>query len=288
MKTNLDEKAERLIFKGQTLSLCSPIVMGILNVTPDSFSDGGSYLHVNQAVDRVRKMLEEGAKIIDIGGESTRPGSDFISEQEEIDRVIPVIEKIRSDFPHCIISIDTTKYSVAKAALELGAHFINDISGLQKDPRFVDLCETYDAGLILMHSKGEPKTMQQAPHYVDVMKELKAFFFYQLQLTSERLLDRVILDPGFGFGKTAEHNLIIANHLKELTHYGCPILVGASRKTIISSILGGVPVEQRLTGTIAFHYDLLTKGAKILRVHDVKEAVESVKVFNSIQSQKLV
>ncbi len=287
METYFREKSERLIIKGQTLSLISPIVMGILNLTPDSFADGGKYTTIDLACKRVSEMNQEGATIIDVGGESTRPGAEPVSDEEEFKRVVPVVEELIKQFPKKLFSIDTTKLKTAKACLKAGAHIINDVSGLQIHPEFVDLCEEYDAGLVIMHSKGNPKTMQNAPFYEDVIKEIKKFFFYQLQLTDERILNRVILDPGFGFAKTAEHNLIISHHLNELTHFGCPLLVGASRKSIIGQILGGKPAQDRLIGTVTFHYDALTKGAKILRVHDVKEEAESIAVFNAIQKKTL-
>ena len=285
METYFREKSERLIIKGQTLSLISPIVMGILNLTPDSFADGGKYTTIDLACKRVSEMNQEGATIIDVGGESTRPGAEPVSDEEEFKRVVPVVEELIKQFPKKLFSIDTTKLKTAKACLKAGAHIINDVSGLQLHPEFVDLCEEHDAGLILMHSKGNPKNMQNAPFYEDVIKEIKSFFFYQLQLTSERLLNRVVIDPGFGFSKTAVHNLTISHYLSELTQFGCPLLVGASRKSIIGQILDGKPAQDRLIGTIAFHYDALTKGAKILRVHDVKEAVESIAVFNAIQKK---
>jgi len=287
LETHFQENSERLIIKGQTLSLISPIVMGILNLTPDSFADGGKYTTIDLACKRVSEMIQDGAAIIDVGGESTRPGSDSVSEEEELKRVVPVVKELIKQFPETLFSIDTTKLEIAKSCLKAGAHIINDVSGLQMHPEFVDLCEEYDAGLVIMHSKGNPKTMQNAPSYEDVIKEIKTFFFYQLQLTCERLIDKVVLDPGFGFAKTAEHNLTISHNLSELIHFGCPILVGASRKSIIGQILGGKPSQDRLIGTVVFHYDALTKGAKILRVHDVKEAAESISVFNAIQKQSL-
>lgn len=287
MEKNTSLRSERLILKGQTLSVSTPIVMGILNLTPDSFSDGGKFNNIEKAIAQCESMITDGAKIIDVGGESTRPGAESVSETEELNRVIPVLKELVSAFPKTFFSIDTTKYEVAKQALKVGTHILNDVSGLQNEARFVDLCEEFDAGLIIMHSKGEPKTMQQAPVYNDVIQELKTFFFHQLQLTTNRLLDRIILDPGFGFGKTHEHNVQIAHHLRELTRFGVPVLVGASRKATIGKILGDKPVDERLIGTLAFHYDNLQKGAKILRVHDVKPAFESILVYNAISKQAL-
>lgn len=286
-KLNTNFKSERLVFKGQTLSVSTPIIMGILNLTPDSFSDGGSFSSVQSAVNHAEQMICDGATILDLGGESTRPGAETISFEEEKQRVIPVLRELVKKFPETFFSIDTTKYEIAKMAFDEGAHILNDISGLQNDMRFVDLCETYETGLVIMHSKGNPKIMQQNPVYADVMEEIKEFFFYSLQATSSRLLERTIIDPGFGFGKTTEHNLIIANRLAELNHFGSPLMVGASRKSSIGKILGDKPVGERLIGTVAFHYDNLVKGAKILRVHDVKPAFESILVYNAITKQSL-
>ncbi|MAO63449.1 MAG: dihydropteroate synthase [Balneola sp.] len=259
--------------------------MGILNVTPDSFSDGGRYTDMNRAMDRIHIMQKNGAEIIDVGGESTRPGAEPVSVQEELDRVMPVLEKGIPIFNKAEFSIDTTKQEVAKEALELGVSFVNDVSGL-KDPVLADLCAEYDATYILMHSQGDPKTMQQDPQYDDVVSDLLSFFGDKLTLLQERGVQKVILDPGIGFGKTLEHNLKLIAHLEEFQKFGFPVLVGASRKSLIGTILDGQPAEDRLTGTIALHYHALMKGANILRVHDVKEASDSIRIFNAVQSQQ--
>ncbi|HBQ58638.1 MAG TPA: dihydropteroate synthase [Balneolaceae bacterium] len=259
--------------------------MGILNVTPDSFSDGGRYTDMNRAMDRIHIMQKNGAEIIDVGGESTRPGAEPVSVQEELDRVMPVLEKGIPIFNKAEFSIDTTKQEVAKEALERGVSFVNDVSGL-KDPVLADLCAEYDATYILMHSQGDPKTMQQDPQYDDVVSDLLSFFGDKLTLLQERGVQKVILDPGIGFGKTLEHNLKLIAHLEEFQKFGFPVLVGASRKSLIGTILDGQPAEDRLTGTIALHYHALMKGANILRVHDVKEASDSIRIFNAVQSQQ--
>lgn len=268
--------------RDRTLDLSFPQIMGILNATPDSFSDGGNFNELESALGRIGLMISQGASIIDIGGESTRPGSDPVTEQEELDRVLPILEKAIPQFPDTLFSIDTTKYRVAEEALKLGTHFVNDISGMQKEPRLVDLCHQYNAGYILMHSQGNPKTMQQDPAYDNVVQDIFRFFEKQLQRVDEKRLDRVVLDPGIGFGKTLDHNLKLLANLTEFQKLGYPIMVGASRKSMIGTLLGDRPVDDRVTGTVAVHYHALMKGANIIRVHDVKEASDSLKIFNAI------
>jgi dihydropteroate synthase len=273
-----------LAIRDKTLDLSSPKIMGILNATPDSFSDGGNFSEVEAALDRIGRMISRGAHIIDIGGESTRPGSEAVTEQEELDRVLPILERAISQFPDTFFSIDTTKYRVAQEALKLGAHFINDISGLQKEPRFVDLCVQYDAGYVMMHSQGNPKTMQKDPTYDNVIADIKQFLKTRINKAREKGLENIIIDPGIGFGKTLEHNLTLIAHLDEFLDLGCPILVGASRKSMIGQILNDRPVDDRLTGTIVVHYHAMLNGANIIRVHDVKEAHDSLQIFKSIRA----
>lgn len=260
--------------------------MGILNATPDSFSDGGKYTDLNRAMDRIHIMLKNGADIIDVGGESTRPGADPVSVQQEIDRVIPLLEKAIPVFRKAEFSIDTTKFEVAQKALKAGAKIVNDVSGLQKEPRLADLCAEFDAAYVLMHTQGDPKTMQQNPEYEDVVADVTAFFEKQLTEVKKRGVQKIILDPGIGFGKTLEHNLKLIAHLDKFHKFGLPILVGASRKSMIGKILNDRPTDERVTGTIALHYHALLKGANIVRVHDVKEASDSIRIFNAVQSQQ--
>lgn len=267
-------------------SFLPPQIMGIINATPDSFSDGGHYLDVSRAMDRIHIMIKNGATIIDVGGESTRPGADPVSEKEEIDRVLPLLEKAIPVFGQAHFSIDTTKYTVAKKALEAGVTFVNDVSGLQKEPKLADLCAEYDATYVLMHSQGDPKTMQKNPEYEDVVADVTTFFEKKLIEAKKRGVQKIILDPGIGFGKTLQHNLKLIAHLDKFQKFDLPILVGASRKSLIGKILNGRPTDDRITGTVALHYHALTKGAKILRVHDVKEASDSIRIFNAIQSQQ--
>lgn len=274
-----------LKLRNLTLSLDAPVVMGILNATPDSFSDGGDYDSVDKAFERIQKMVEQGAEIIDIGGESTRPGSDPVSDSEELDRVMPILEKAISAFPNTLFSSDTTKYTVAKAALEAGVHMINDVSGLAKEPRLTNLCAQYKAGYVLMHSKGDPKTMQKNPVYEDVVAEISDYFKEKISVLKQSGVESIILDPGLGFGKTLLHNLQIVRELRNFLTFGYPILVGASRKSMIGQILGNRNTDGRLTGTVALHYHTLLQGVKILRVHDVQEAFDSIQVFNALTNK---
>lgn len=258
--------------------------MGILNATPDSFSDGGEYNEVESALGRIGLMVSQGAHIIDIGGESTRPGSDPVTEQQELDRVLPILEQAISQFPETLFSIDTTKYRVAEEALKLGTHFVNDVSGLQKEPRFADLCVQYNAGYVMMHAQGDPKNMQEDPSYEDVVNDIKQFLREGIQKSEKKGLQNIIIDPGIGFGKTLDHNLKLIADLKEFQELGYPILVGASRKFMIGQILDDRPTDERLIGTVAVHYHAMINGANIIRVHDVKEAHDSLQVFNAISS----
>lgn len=257
--------------------------MGILNTTPDSFSDGGKFISVQKAVDRMAEMAEQGATIIDIGGESTRSGADPVSEEEELHRVIPVLEEGIRKFPKLFFSVDTTKFKVAREALKAGAHIINDVSGLGAEPRLADLCSEADAAYVLMHTKGNPKTMQKNPQYDDVVQEIRNFFIERLKQLKQAGVRNVILDPGIGFGKTKEHNLRIIQQLEKFTTLNQPILVGASRKTVIGEVLDGRSVDGRLAGTIALHYHSLLNGANIIRVHDVREAADSIKIFQALK-----
>lgn len=279
----MNSNSTALPLRDRTISLERPVVMGILNVTPDSFSDGGKYGSVQQAVDAVSQMVDEGAAIIDIGGESTRPGADPVSEPEEINRVIPVLEQVLKIYPNTFFSIDTTKYQVAEKSLELGAHIINDISGLQKEPRLAELCATYQAGYVLMHSRGDPQTMQKNPEYQDVVDDIYAFLKKGVEQLQQAGVLSIMVDPGIGFGKTLQHNLEIIKELKKFITLGCPLLVGASRKSMIGKLLDKRPADGRLAGTLAVHYHCLLHGAKILRVHDVQEAVDSVKIFEALK-----
>jgi dihydropteroate synthase len=265
---------------GWVVDYSHPRVMGILNCTPDSFSDGGRFNSIDLAITRLDTMVAEGATMIDVGGESTRPGSDPVSVDDELNRVIPVLEIALKKFPDIYFSIDTTKYEVAEAALDLGVDFINDVSGLRKEPRFVQLCSDYDAGIIIMHSVGDPKTMQLDPNYSDVVTEVRDFLRSKVDLCKDTGIRNIIIDPGFGFGKSLDHNLELLRALNLIDYV--PVLVGISRKSMLGQLLNGRNTDGRLAATISAHFFALLQGAKILRVHDVQEAVDSVKVFEAL------
>ena len=259
--------------------------MGVLNVTPDSFSDAGQFFSLERAVAHAEQMVDEGAGLIDIGGESTRPGSEFVSEAEELRRVIPVIERLAgiSSVP---ISIDTTKSSVARAALEAGAEIVNDISGLRFDPQIAGEVANAKAGLILMHSRGTPKTMQQLPPVQNIMKEVINGLRESISFARQRGVasQSIAIDPGIGFGKTAEQNLGLIANLEQLSREfsDFPIVIGTSRKSFIGKLLNNTPADQRLYGTIASTVAAVMNGAHIVRVHDVQAAVEAMRMADAI------
>ena len=257
--------------------------MGILNITPDSFSDGGKYLRTSRAIDRAFAMVDHGADIIDIGGESTRPGSDFISKDEELQRIVPVIQEIRNQDSEILISIDTYKSDVAEIAIDLGANIVNDISGLTFDQNMSTFLSGKDIPVIIMHINGKPKTMQSNPIYDDLINDINSFFKKQIIFAQSNgiVRDNIILDPGIGFGKTFNHNLTIINNLKELCNLGHPIMVGTSRKAFIGDILD-VPPSERVEGTIASVVASVINGANIVRVHDVKEIKKAIMVTEKI------
>jgi len=261
------------------------LIMGILNVTPDSFSDGGKYLEKNTAINHALEMIDEGADIIDIGGESTRPFSDPVSLKEEISRVIPVIEGIRKESDICI-SIDTTKSQVATAALNSGASVINDVSAMEVDPLMVDVALKFDCPLIIMHMKGTPKNMQDDPQYESLISDIKDYLLDRIDFIISKGINpkKIVIDPGIGFGKTVENNFEIINNLKHFTSMDFPVLLGASRKSFIGISLN-LPEEDRLEGSLAANIIGFQNGAKIFRVHDVAETNKALiianKIFNS-------
>ncbi len=258
------------------------LIMGILNVTPDSFYDGGRYNLTDKALKRAEEILQEGADFIDIGGESTRPGSEPITLEEEMDRVLPVIEKLKG-FP-IPISIDTYKSKIAEEALKLGATIINDISGLTFDQRMVEVAAKYNSYVVIMHIKGTPKTMQMNPEYQDVVGEIKEFLEKQIDYAVNSGLERakLIIDPGIGFGKKLEHNLEILKEIDEFKTLRVPIMIGHSRKSMIGHLLDNKPPEERLFGTLAISAYLIQNRIDILRVHDVRPNVELRKVLEAI------
>ena len=261
------------------------LVMGVLNVTPDSFSDGGQFYSLDRAVAHAEQMIAEGADIIDIGGESTRPGSAFVSEEEELLRVIPVIEKLAT--PTSVpISIDTTKSSVARAALVAGAEIVNDISALRFDPLIADEAARAGAGLVLMHSRGTPKTMQQLPPVEDIMNEVIEGLRESIAVAQRHgvATESIAIDPGIGFGKTAAQNVELIANLDQLADEFAefPLLIGTSRKSFIGKLLDGAAADERLYGTVASIAASVLKGVHIVRVHDVKAAVEAARVADQI------
>jgi len=260
------------------------LVMGILNATPDSFYDGGRYTTLEAALARAEQMLAEGADILDIGGESTRPGSDPVPEDEELRRVVPLIEAIHIRHPNAILSVDTTKSRVAELALQAGACIVNDISGMTFDPHMPAVVARAGALVVLMHIKGTPKTMQQNPTYHDVVAEVRA----TLESHTRRALqagiprEHIWIDPGIGFGKTVAHNLKLLRGLPQLKALGYPVLVGTSRKSFIGHLLDGLPPEERLEGTLATLALAVAWGADVVRVHDVQAAVRAVKIADAL------
>ena len=265
-------------FNSHSLSLEYPAVMGILNLTPDSFSDGGNYMDPNLAVEKALQMVDEGAQIIDLGGESTRPGSDPVSEKEEIRRVIPILEKLPLD--QFLISIDTTKAEVARLSLELGAHIINDVSG--GNEKLLNIAQKNKSGFILMHAQGNPKNMQEQPSYMNPVSEIRSFFDRKKEQLQSLNLPRVWIDPGIGFGKTLSHNLELMKNLDGFTDDAWGVLLGSSRKSWIDHLCGAPDPAKRMGGSIASALDAVSKGAEIIRVHDVLETVQALQVAKEL------
>jgi dihydropteroate synthase len=259
-----------------------PLIMGILNVTPDSFYDGGKYFSKDDAINRGLKLVEDGADIIDIGGESTRPGSEPVSEEEELKRVLPVISELsrRTDIP---ISIDTYKGRVARAAIDSGAQIVNDISGLKFDANMAQVVAEKDVPVVIMHIKGTPKDMQSNPHYEDVIQELLDYFEERIRYAINNGIDsnKIIIDPGIGFGKRLVDNLAIIKNIGSFKIFGKPIMIGISRKSFIGKILD-LPPDERLEGSITATMHALYSGVKIVRVHDVKEMKRCIRIYNEI------
>lgn len=259
-----------------------PVLMGILNVTPDSFSDGGKYSDLKAALFQAEAMLEQGADIIDIGGESTRPGAPAVSEQDEINRVIPVIKALKSEFA-CAISLDTSKAAVMQQGLEAGIDMINDVCALSQ-PNALAVAASSNVPVCLMHMQGTPRTMQNNPQYDDLIQDIETFFKDKIAECEQAGLakDRLILDPGFGFGKSLADNYQLLNQLDKFESLGCPVLAGISRKSMLGNLLDLAPTERTNASVVAATL-ALTKGAKILRVHDVKETKQAIEIFNAMK-----
>ncbi len=269
---------------GHTLDLSQPQVMGILNVTPDSFSDGGNYFDPDRALRQALNMVSQGAAIIDIGGESTRPGADPVSVEEELHRVVPLVEALAKELP-VPISVDTTKPEVMREAVAAGAGMINDVMALRQ-PGALETVTQLQVPVCLMHMQGQPRTMQSDPHYEHVVEDVMGFL--NDRVTACELAgiprDRILLDPGFGFGKTLQHNLELLNSLNRFQRLGLPLLVGISRKSMIGTLLGDRPVNGRLYGSLAAAVIAAMKGAAVVRVHDVAETVDTLKIVAALSS----
>jgi dihydropteroate synthase len=267
--------------KGQLIDLSIPKVMGILNVTPNSFFDGGKYKNENEIILQVEKMLFEGAAFIDIGAYSSKPSAEFVSEQEEIDRIVPVIELILKQFPETLLSIDTFRAEVAKASIESGAAITNDIAAGELDDKMFDVISKYNVPYIMMHMRGNPQTMQSMTQYDDIVKEILFYFSEKVNKARSFGINDLILDPGFGFAKTTDQNYEVLQKMELFNLLELPVLAGVSRKSMIYKTLNNT-AQEALNGTTVLNTIALTKGAKILRVHDVKEAMECITLFNKV------
>ena len=268
---------------GKLITLDKPLVMGIINATPDSFHIN-SRTNTDNALYIAEGMISAGAGILDIGGYSSRPGAIEISLQEELDRVIPIIEKIHMSFPEISLSIDTFRAKVAAESIASGASMVNDISSGDDDPEMMSIVAKSNVPYVMMHKKGSPQTMQENPTYNNVVLEVLHYFSEKLKLAQDLGIKDIIIDPGFGFGKTIAHNYELLNALPDFAFFGKPVLVGISRKSMIQKVLK-TDTEHALNGTTVLHTIALSKGAKILRVHDVKEAVECIKIMNALNGE---
>lgn len=269
--------------KGNLVDISSPKVMGILNLTPDSFFDGGVHSSDELIELQVAKMIDEGATFIDVGAYSSRPGADAISEDEELRRIVPVIETLINKFPDLLISIDTFRSKVASECIAAGASMINDISAGHLDPDMMETIARHQVPFIMMHMKGTPQNMQQHTQYDDLIKDINFYFSERINKARSLQIKDIIIDPGFGFAKTLKQNYELLNHLDLLQFHDCPMLIGLSRKSMVYQPLG-TSASEALNGTTALHAVGLMKGASMLRVHDVKEAVECVQLINQLRS----
>lgn len=266
---------------GKLVDLSTPIVMGILNITPDSFYDGNPHGNLKSWMTKAQEMIEAGATFIDVGGMSSRPGAKIVDPEEELGRIVPVISELLKAFPETLISVDTFQAEVARAVLDLGVHMINDISGGHLDADLWKVISLYQVPYVLMHMKGKPENMQDQPAYTNVVKDLLDYFSQRIHEAQQAGIKQIIVDPGFGFGKTVEQNYQLLQQLSLFQFFDRPVMVGLSRKSMIYKVLGTTP-KQALNGTTALHMVALQQGAKILRVHDVKEAVETCALFDQL------
>lgn len=270
----------------RVLDLSQPAIMGVLNLTPDSFFDGGQFIELRAAVAHAAKMVEEGAVIIDVGGESTRPGAEPVSEQQELDRVLPVVERLVAEVD-AVISIDTMKPAVMGAACAMGAHMINDVRALRA-PHALQAAQDGGAAVCLMHMQGEPRTMQHSPQYADVMAEVRAFLSERILACEAAGIDRarIVVDPGFGFGKSLAHNLSMLANLDALADLQVPLMVGMSRKSMLGTILDGAPADQRLFAGVAAAALAVWQGAAILRTHDVAATRDALLLATAVRDAR--
>jgi len=268
--------------KGQLVDLTAPKVMGILNITPNSFYDGGKYKNEDELLIRAQKMISEGASFIDIGAYSSKPNAEFVSQEEEISRIIPVVDLLQKHFPEVILSIDTFRAAVAEACIKSGAAMINDISAGKLDEKMFEVVAKYNVPYVMMHMKGTPQTMQDLAQYENIIKEMIFYFSERVAVARTFGINDIIIDPGFGFAKTVDQNYEVLQKLELFQMLELPLLAGVSRKSMIYKTLG-CGAENALNGTTVLNTIALTKGAKILRVHDVKEAVECVRLFNKLK-----
>lgn len=283
-----ENKVFTTLADGRVLTYDKMSIMGILNITPDSFYAGSRVPMLDSVIERAGQMLADGADILDVGGESTRPGSDSVNGIEERRRVLPVIEALRKAYPNAVLSVDTYRADTAEAALFAGADIINDISAMEADPAMLNVAVRTKAPIVLMHMRGTPKNMQQNCQYSNVVEEVVAYLAKRAQLLREQGVgaDKIILDPGIGFAKDVEQNLLLMRDLHSLTSFGYPVLLAASRKSTIGAVLGGVPAEERLEGTIATSLQAVYAGAQMIRVHDVKENLRAVRMLEAILCPK--
>lgn len=269
--------------KGKLIDLSKPKVMGILNITPNSFYDGGKYKEEIQIMSQVEKMLNEGATFIDVGAYSSKPNAEFVSEEEELCRLLPIIALLVNQFPDILLSVDTFRSQVAQKSVEAGVALVNDISAGKLDEEMIETVAKLQVPYIMMHMRGNPKTMQSLTNYEDIVKEMILYFSERIQLARSFGMNDIIIDPGFGFAKTLEQNYEVLQKLELFSTVELPLLAGVSRKSMIYRALESSP-EEALNGTTVLNTIALQKGAKILRVHDVKEAVECVKLFNKLNN----
>ena len=267
---------------GRLLDLSTPVVMGVLNITPDSFHKESRMATIEDAVRAAKQMIADGAQILDLGAMSSRPGAEIITAEIELTRILPVVHAIHEALPEAILSIDTIRSSVAIACLKAEAHIINDISGASVDSELIDVIAKYKVPYILMHMKGTPSTMQSQAEYNDVTIDVLAYMSNHIKVLREKGIHDIVIDPGFGFGKLDEHNFTLMKQLGAFKMFGCPILAGVSRKSMIQRVLD-VDAANSLNGSTALHMYLLERGASILRVHDVKEAIEVIKLWQRLQ-----